>query len=447
MRQIFVGAIGMFFCSWCAAQSVTIQGKVTDADSGEPIELATIYVDGSTRYTESDIEGLYQLDVPRGGKVILVFSRLGYQELRKEVRANKNRNNIYVRLEPIESDLDVVVTDQRTITDDMVRESVEDIKLLPSITGNIESVLPHIALGARSGTGGELSSQYNVRGGNYDENLVYVNDFEIFRPQLLRSNQQEGLSFPNPDLIRDLSFSAGGYESRYGDKMSSVLDIYYKRPTSFKGSATASLLGGSVHLEGSGLGSDEQSSRFRYLLGGRYKDTRYVLGSLDTDGEYSPVFADVQGYLTYDISRDLQVALLSNYNISTYDFTPLTRSTGLGLIDFTLQLNSVFEGGESDQFKTGMVGTSLTYIPDREQNPFFIKLLASTYRGEEREAIDISGFYRLSQIETGAGDQNGQEIAVLGVGTQQQFSRNRLFNWSVKSIRPKPVDLVNGVKS
>jgi len=411
-----------------AQDQVIISGKVTDATTGEPVEFATVYVDNTSVNDETNLEGFYKLTVPKQKNIVVVFSRLGYVELRKEVRANKSRNNIYVQLTPSESDISIVVTDDRIADREMIKESVEQVKLLPSITGNIESLLPHIALGARSGTGGELSSQYNVRGGNYDENLVYVNDFEIFRPQLLRSNQQEGLSFPNIDLIRDLSFSAGGYESRYGDKMSSVLDIYYKRPTETKGSVSMSLLGGSAHMEGTALKGINDTPKLRYLIGARYKDTRYVLGSLDTDGEYSPVFADIQGYLTYDITSDLQLGVLSNYNLSKYDFSPINRSTGLGLIDFTLQLNSAFVGGESDEFKTGMVGTSLTYIPDRESNPFFIKLLASTYRGLEKEAIDISGFYRLSQIETGVGEDAGQEIALLGTGTEQQYARNRFFN-------------------
>jgi hypothetical protein len=419
---VFSMALGL------SAQTVTIAGKASDNKTDEAIEFATVYVDGTANNTQTDINGLYELVIPRGGKITLVFSRLGYTDLRKDIRANKDRYNIYVRMEQMESDIEVIVTDSKIEDRQMVRETTEGMKLLPSITGNIESVLPHIALGARSGTGGELSSQYNVRGGNYDENLVYVNDFEIFRPQLLRSNQQEGLSFPNIDLIRDLSFSSGGYESKYGDKMSSVLDIYYKRPTETKGSLSMSLLGASGHIEGVAGTSDNRPPKFRYLLGARYKDTRYVLGSLDTEGQYSPVFADVQTYLTYDVTDELQFGLLANYNESKYDFIPTTRSTGLGLIDFTLELNSVFQGGESDQFRTGMVGTSVTYLPNRDRNPMFIKLLASTYRGREVEGIDISGSYRLSQVETSTNETAGQEVALIGIGTQHQYTRNRLFN-------------------
>ena len=301
-----------------------------------------------------------------------------------------------------------------------------EILYLNTLQGNFESVLPHIALGASSGQGGELSSQYNVRGGNYDENLVYVNDFEIYRPQLIRSGQQEGLSFPNMDLIRDLSFSSGGFEARYGDKLSSVLDIKYKRPDSTRASIGLSALGGSAHIEGS-MDLDSTFRKFRYLVGARYKTTKYLLGTLDVQGEYVPNFADIQGYFTFDINRDWQVGLIGNYNRSEYQFTPASRETAFGLIDFSLDLFTVFEGQEVDDFTTYMAGTSLTYVPDRKYNPLFLKFLASVYQSNENERIDIIGDYILGQIETGLGSDNfGEIVAVLGTGTQHQFVRNYL---------------------
>ncbi|MBK6783416.1 MAG: TonB-dependent receptor plug domain-containing protein [Saprospiraceae bacterium] len=178
---------------------------------------------------------------------------------------------------------------------------------MPNASGNFESVLPSIALGVSSGSGGELSSQYNVRGGNYDENLVYVNDFEIFRPQLIRGGQQEGLSFPNIDLIRDLEFSSGGFESKYGDKMASVLDIRYKRPEEFRASVGASFLGASIHLEGSKRLGANAYNKFRYLLGARYKSNAYLLGSQDIKGEYVPRFSDIQAFLSYDLTKNITI--------------------------------------------------------------------------------------------------------------------------------------------
>jgi len=437
MYKYLLTFLSLLLSSTLLGQDITIQGVVTDRATEEPIQYATVYVEGTTINTETDESGAYKLSVEKQRSVVLIFSRLGYEQGEIKVRANRDRYNVDITLKEVATDIEITVTDSKVDDQQTIRETTEELKLLPSTTGNLESVLPHIALGARSGTGGELSSQYNVRGGNYDENLVYVNDFEIFRPQLLRASQQEGLSFPNIDLIRDLSFSSGGYSAKYGDKMSSVLDIAYKRPQDFKGSLSASLLGLTAHVEGSGLSSLNGPNRLRYLVGYRFKTNRYLLSSLETQGEYNPNFNDIQAYVTYDITQDLQLGVLSNYNTSEYDFTPRSRSTALGLTTVGIQLNSVFEGSESDEFKTGMLGGALTYLPERDKDPIFIKLLASTYRGLEKEAVDILGFYRLSQVETDLDSENaGEEIGLLGVGTQHQFSRNRLFN-RITSIQLK----------
>ena len=430
MRKGFYTLLFSLFCvCMVTAQRATVIGFVTDAVSGDPIEVATIYIEGTNRAVETDIEGFYQIRIDSDLTIQLICSRIGFKESSVQVPALGSGQSIRfdISLAPINSAVEVVVTEERIEDAGMIREDVEELKLLPSTTGNLESVLPHIALGTSGGTGGELSSQYNVRGGNYDENLVYVNDFEIYRPQLIRAGQQEGLSFPNIDLIRSLSFSSGGFQSKYGDKLSSVLDIKYKRPDSTAASLGLSLLGGSAHLEGSLNTGKDGYRKFRYLLGARYKTNAYLLGSLDTKGEYIPNFADIQGYFTYDITRNLQLGILGNFNQSIYKFTPTSRSTALGLIDFALQLNSVFEGGEVDDFTTGMGGISLTYLPDRKRNPYFLKLLASRYQSEENEKFDILGFYRLSQIETSLGSENiGEEIFVLGTGTQHLFTRNFL---------------------
>jgi hypothetical protein len=410
-------------------QATTVYGKVTDALTGQAVELATIYIDSTNQATESDINGLYELEVPAEKSFILVLTRIGYQEYRIKLKPLKkgSSNRLFVEMEPQTSDVEIVVRDSRIEDGGMVVEDMTDIKLLPTTTGNLESVLPHIALGTSSGTGGELSSQYNVRGGNYDENLVYVNDFEIYRPQLIRAGQQEGLTFPNIDLIRNLSFSSGGFEAKYGDKQSSVLDIRYKRPDSLRASAEASVLGGSAHLEGSFNVGKEDFQKLRYLVGARYKTTRYLLGTLDVEGEYTPDFTDIQTYITYDITRDLQLGVIGNYNRSVYRFTPQSRSTAFGLIDFALELFSVFEGQEFDDFTTNMGGVSLTYLPDRRRNPFYLKLLASRFQSDENERFDIIGFYSLRQIESNLGsDEFGEVVAELGTGTQQQYVRNFL---------------------
>ncbi len=417
------------FCCHLSGQTATVIGYVKDVVTDLPVEIVTVYVEGTNRAVESDEEGFFQIQIAAEQPNVLVFTRLGYKVSRFEVEPLSAGQNVRldVELAPSHSDLEVVVRESRVEDAGMIREEVEELKLLPSTTGNLESVLPHIALGTSGGTGGELSSQYNVRGGNYDENLVYVNDFEIYRPQLIRAGQQEGLSFPNIDLIRSLSFSSGGFQAKYGDKLSSVLDIKYKRPDSTAASVGMSLLGGSAHVEGSKVLGKESYRRFRYLMGARYKTNAYLLGSLDTKGEYIPNFLDIQGYFTYDLSRDLQLGILGNFNESIYKFRPATRSTALGLIDFALQLTSEFEGAEVDDFTTGLGGVSLTYLPDRKRNPFFLKLLTSVYRAEESEKFDILGYYRLSQIETSLGSEDaGEEVFVLGTGIQHLYTRNFL---------------------
>ena len=410
-------------------ETASITGKVTDLLTEKPVDYATIYVKGSTTAVESGATGRYLATVPAGEDFILVFSRLGYREteVRVGVLPEGSTKQIDVSLAPTESSLEVVVRESKIEEGGMIRETPEAVRLLPSTTGNLESILPHLALGVSSGAGGELTSQYNVRGGNYDENLVYVNGFEIYRPQLIRAGQQEGLTFANLDLTRSLSFSSGGFEAQYGDKLSSVLDIKYKRPDSLRAGLQASFLGGSAFLEGSSKVNKQGLKKFRYLLGARYKTTQYLLGSLETSGEYTPNFVDVQTYLTYDFNPTLQLGLIADYNRSVYNFDPVERSTAFGGFFETLQLFTRFDGGERDDFLTQMGGLSLTYIPEKKDNPLFLKFLISAFRSDENEAISIGGRYSLGQLDTDLGsDSFGEVVNELGAGVQQQFVRNFL---------------------
>ena len=429
----------LFLVGAARAQQTTLYGTITDAANSDPIDLVTVYLDGTQTVTETNRRGRYELAVPPARAFTVVITRVGYDEARVSVKSMPagSRRQLNVQLVPTGSDLEVIVTESKLEEAGIIREDVEQLKFLPTTTGNLESVLPHIALGTSSGTGGELSSQYNVRGGNYDENLVYVNDFEIYRPQLIRAGQQEGLTFPNIDLIRDLSFSSGGFEAKYGDKLSSVLDVSYKRPEEFGASVSGSFLGGSAHVEGSADVGKSDYRKFRYLAGARYKTTRYLLGSLDVTGEYVPNFADVQTYLTYDLNRDWQVGFLGNYNRSEYRFVPEERNSAFGLINFALNLNSVFDGQEVDDFTTMMGGLSLTYLPDRDRNPFFLKFLTSTQSAYENERFDIIGAYQLQQIESNLGsDSFGEVVGIIGSGTQQQWVRNYLYS-NVSNVQHK----------
>jgi len=427
---LFVLVAGICFSAQAqTSQGATITGIVTDAESKAPVELVTVYIRDTNLVTETSTNGRYSLEIPANQQMILVFSRIGYKETATTLRAmpSGSSRQIDVSLAPSDSDLEVIVRESAIQEGGMVKEEVEDLKLLPTVSGNLESVLPHIALGTSSGTGGELSSQYTVRGGNYDENLVYVNDFEIYRPQLIRTAQQEGLSFPNIDLIRDLTFSSGGFEARYGDKLSSVLDIKYKRPDSLRGSASLSMLGATAHIEGSMRVANNNYQKFRFLVGARYKNNRDLLGTLDNKGEYNPNHSDVQAYLTYDLSRDWQLGFLGNYNRSQYRFAPTERSTALGLINFALQLFTVSEGEELNDLTTAFGGLSLTYIPSGVKNPFYLKFMGSMQGSDENESTDIIGNYSLRQIESGLGSNEfGEVLAELGTGTQHEFIRNRL---------------------
>ena len=438
-RRLWILLFVLFQGVVIAQENVTIRGTITDRRSDSGVELVTVFVDGTQNVSESDLSGKYRILVQPNTPFVLNFTRIGFQPFQQSFPALSPGavRQLDVAMVPTDSDLEVIITERQIEEAGMIREDVANLKLLPTTTGNLESVLPHIALGTSAGTGGELSSQYNVRGGNYDENLVYVNDFEIYRPQLIRSSQQEGLSFPNINLIRDLSFSSGGFEAKYGDKMSSVLDIYYKRPDSTRVSAEVSLLGASAHIEGSSQSKLNPYKQFRYLVGARYKTTRLLLSSLDVKGEYAPSFADVQAYVTYDLSRDLQLGVMGNFNSSIYDFIPVSRETAQGLIDFALRLTSQFEGKEIDDFTTGMGGLALTYLPDRDHNPLYLKFLASGYQSRERENFDILGAYRLSQIETNIGSDNaGDEILVLGTGIQHEYVRDVLTS-NVANIEHK----------
>jgi len=419
--------------------TATLYGNVIDADSRESLDFVNVYLKGTNNVVETKRNGSYVLVVPADENFTVVIARVGYVEATAKIKAVPagSSRKIDVELVPVMSDVEIVVRESRIQDGGMIREDVSTLKLLPTVSGNLESVLPSIALGASSGSGGELTSQYNVRGGNYDENLVYVNDFEIYRPQLVRAGQQEGLSFPNIDLINSLTFSSGGFDAKYGDKLSSVLDIKYKLPQEFGASFSASALGGSAHIEGSTLVGADKYKRFRYLVGARYKTTKYLLGSLDIKGEYTPNFADFQGYFTYDLSRDWQIGLIGNYNRSEYQFVPVSRSTGFGLVDFALELFSTFEGQEVSDFTTNMTGVGLTYFPDRDRNPLFLKFLASTQFSDENETIDIISDYSLRQIESNLGSDNfGEVLAELGTGTQHTFVRNYL-NSNVTNVEHK----------
>ncbi len=420
----------LFFCFltqtvW--AQNATLYGKITDANdhAGLPFVTVQITANGNNAVV-ADNDGTYSLKVPPEKSITVQFSYIGYVTVSRTVIVHNNeRMRLNIELKS-DARLDTLyITDKRQ--SEVARQSVnvEALKILPNPSMNVESALMTFGLGARKGSGGELSAQYSVRGGNYDENLVYVNGFEVYRPVLIRNGQQEGLTFPNSDLMRSMSFSSGGFEAAYGDKMSSVLDVEYKNPSKFAASASGSFLGYSAHIEGSVDKKKDttHTQAFRYMVGARYKSNTYLLKALKTDAEYKPVFGDVQAYMSYDISNSLKVDLIGNYNVSNFLFQPKSVKEVFGTLQNTKSFIVDYLGQEVTDFTTYMAGTSLTKTNIKKH--YFLKLQASAYQSHENERFDIEGYYNIGLLAT-SGDNAGQVIATIGDGIEHHFGRNYL---------------------
>ncbi len=362
--------------------------------------------------------GTYDLSVPAEQELEVVISCVGYKS-----------QKLFVALAPgdlkildIELEKDITEIEEVSVSARQERATsfrsidVNSIALLPNTTGSIETVIKTLP-GVSSNN--ELSSQYSVRGGNYDENLIYVNDIEIYRPFLVRSGQQEGLSFINSDLISSIRFSAGGFDARYGDKMSSVLDIQYRRPEKFAGSTSLSLLGGSLHLEG--LSKNKKLS----IIGGvRYKTTAYFLNSLETKGDYQPRFGDLQALLRYRFSPKLELSFLGNVSLNQYNFAPTKKDTEFGTSSFPLNLVVYYQGNEVDRFDTYLGAATLEYTP---KPGLKLKLINSAFTTAEEETYDILGQYSINELDRTIGsDTYGDSILNIGVGAFQNHARNYL---------------------
>ncbi len=404
-----------------AQQNATIYGKITD-ETGDVVPGGNIYlVEKPSAGTVSDEDGNYMISVPSGKDIEVVFSFIGLESDTQilNLKSNQKRelnivlNAGLVNLKTIE----ITTKDAVRTEASGVLIEVKDIEKLPVPFASIEAALASQALGVSATN--ELSTTYSVRGGNFDENLVYVNDFEIFRPFLIRSGQQEGLSFINVDMVNSVFFSSGGFQAKYGDKMASVLDVQYKRPKEFKGSVEIGLLGGSLHLEGS-----DKKDKFTYLLGVRQKSSQYLLRSLETQGQYSPSFTDVQSFFTYKISEKTDIEWISNFAMNRFVFVPVNRETTFGVVNNVLRLTVFFDGKEDDRYRTLMTGFG---VNQRLNKNLGFKWLTSVYRSRESEAYDIIGEYWLDEVETDFSRDNfGQSRFSLGVGGIQQFARNDL---------------------
>lgn len=388
-----------------SAQSFTLTGKVID-ENNDPVEFASVSCAKQGKMTMTALNGTYSLQLQSADSVEIRFSMIGYKTKVRVLRRPRGKQTMQVVLHGSDNALsEVTITGKRIETGQTQELSKEHIKNMPSTTGN--AVEEMIQSQAGVSTHSELSSQYNVRGGSFDENSVYINNVEIFRPFLVRSGQQEGISVINPDMVEKIGFSTGGYEARYGDKMSSALNIEYRRPKRFEASATASMLGASTFVGMS-------NKKFSWSNGLRYKTTKYLLGSMDTKGEYQPTFIDYQTYLTYSPNKRWDIKFLGNISDNHYNFTPEDRETNFGTMENVKAFKVYFDGHEKDVFRTffGSLGITRKFGENTS-----LSLIASAFNTREQEKYDIQGQYWLTQTET---SEN------LGVGTYFQHTRNYL---------------------
>lgn len=395
------------------AQTFTLQGRVTDSN-GNPVELATVAIPKQGRVALTNLKGEFSMTLNSADSVAVRFSMVGYKTKTRVLRKPKGKQTLLVQLFDDTSELaGVTITEKKRQTGTIEQLDVKNATSAPSATGNAIEEL--IQQQAGVSTHSELSSQYNVRGGSFDENSVYINDVEIYRPFLVRSGQQEGLSIINSDMVEKIGFSTGGFEAKYGDKMSSALDITYKKPSKLEGKVTASLLGASAYLGFS-------TKKFSWSNGVRYKTNKYLLGSLQTNGEYNPNFLDYQTYMTYDPNKRWHFEFMGDIADNHYNFTPTDRETNFGTLDNVKSFKVYFDGQEKDIFRT-YFGT-FTIRRNFTEN-IWLALTGSAYSTNEQEKYDIQGQYWLTQTET---SEN------LGVGTYMEHARNYL-KANVKSLK------------
>lgn len=394
-----------------AVGQVKIHGKVIDADN-KPIEFVTVRVAGTMTGTTTGLEGDYQLTAAQQDTIKLVFSCIGYKEVERQLIDAKGDQTVNVRMYQSSKELsEIEVTEFKKQTGSLQSVDVGAYKLSPDVSGgSIESLITTMA-GVNSSN--EMSSQYSVRGGSYDENSVYINGIEVYRPLLITSGQQEGLSIINPDMVDKVSFSTGGFSAEYGDKMASVLDITYRQPEAFEGAISGSLMGGSLSI-------GQSTKHFSQLHGVRYKRNTSLLSSMETKGEYDPNFFDYQTNLNYRINSKWQLSFLGNIAINNYNFTPVNRTTNFGTAEDAKQFTVYFDGKEKDRFETYFGALTLRYRPSKSTD---YTLLASGYLTNELVTYDISGEYWLDQAGTsGEGGIGGE----LGVGRYHEHARDRI---------------------
>ena len=396
-------------------QTAKVAGIVLD-ENNKPVE--NVNVSYQTKSATTNADGFYELTVPANQRVVLVFTHVSLKNITATVQLKPGENFEFnvVMNDKAEQLNDVVITNNKKRVQGITTIQPEVIRKNPSANAGIESVLKTFA-GVNSNS--ELSTQYAVRGGNYDENLVYVNEIEVYRPFLIRSGQQEGLSFTNTDMVQNVDFSAGGFQAKYGDKLSSVLDITYRKPTKFALAAEASFLGGSITAD-----LISKNKKWSNITGVRYRDNSLLVNSQETQTNFRPTFADVQTIVNFNPNEKWQFSFLGNASQNIYNYQPLTRQTNFGTIDEPIALQIFYDGQENDQYQT-LFGSFKTSFMANENNTF--KLITSIYHTQEQEYFDIFAAYFLGEVDTNIGSETLGEVTFSrGIGTQLNHARNDL---------------------
>ena len=401
---------------FCLSQTATISGIILN---NEKLPIESVNIKANNDGTQTNANGFYSLKVPSNTDVTIVFTHISHKSVTVTVNL---KNGAFFEFNPV---MDINVEQISTVVlsgrkrkdvEGIVTIEPEAIRKIPGANAGVENLLK--TLPGVSGNN-ELSTQYSVRGGNFDENLVYVNGIEVYRPFLVRSGQQEGLSFVNSDLVQNVDFSAGGFQAKYGDKLSSVLDITYKKPTAFGVAADLSLLGGSVAVE-----TASKDYKFTGIVGLRYRDNSLLVKAKETETNYDPKFADVQSYLTYQFTDKFELSFLGNASLNKYNYEPETRQTNFGTLENPLALLVFYQGQERDAYKTVFGALQGSYDVNENTN---LSLVASSYHTTEEEHFDILAEYRLGEVNSNIGDEDLGEVEFSeGIGGQLNHGRNDL---------------------
>ncbi|WP_431107608.1 TonB-dependent receptor [Winogradskyella poriferorum] len=409
--------LSLLFSALSFSQTAVIRGVILD-ETNSPIEDANIKA-STGEGTATNENGFYELRIPSDVEVTIEFTHLGHSRIVQKFQLKNGQElefNPVMKVEAEQIAEVVISTNTRQNDDGVVNIDPKTLRTIKGAQPGIENILKTLP---GVNISNELSTQYSVRGGNFDENLVYVNEIEVYRPFLIRSGNQEGLSFVNTDLVSNVDFSAGGFQAKYGDKLSSVLDITYRNPVSFGMRADLSLLGGSIAAE-----AVSKDGKFSGIAGVRYRDNSLILNNLETEGNVEPVFADAQTYLTYRFSDKFHLNFLGNISLNRYNFQPENRQTNFGTLQEPVALLVFYDGNEEDQYQTYFGALKANYFVNEDLT---LKFIGSAYHTLEQEYFDIFAQYRLGEVNTNIGDENLGEVEFSeGIGSQLTHARNDL---------------------